>query len=265
MENVKIILLDLDFTLLNSKRVITEHSVDVLKRAQMQDIFLGFCTNRGIGAIQGFVEQVKPDIVLCNGGACLFFKGELIHLENLSLDDTRAILAKAFEVVGKDTEITVDTYDALYWNRKENKSENYDPNALYDDYSDFKIPALKICVQTENPVHANKIESVSKNIDAIRFSDIPWYKFSSKKSTKENGIDYLCEYLNISPKEIVSFGDDFSDIGMLKKCGIGIAMDNAIPEVKAIANDITLSCDEDGVAVWIEKNILEMKNESISY
>ena len=55
---------------------------------------------------------------------------------------------------------------------------------------------------------------------------------------------------------MISFGDDFSDIGMLKATGRGIAMGNAIAEVKAIADDVTKSCDEDGVADYIERNVL---------
>ena len=59
---------------------------------------------------------------------------------------------------------------------------------------------------------------------------------------------------------MISFGDDYSDIGMLKLCGKGIAMGNAIEEVKRVASDITLTNDEDGVAIYLEKNIL--KNET---
>ena len=51
---------------------------------------------------------------------------------------------------------------------------------------------------------------------------------------------------------MIAFGDDFSDMGMLKLCGKGIAMGNAIPQVKEIADDITLTNDEDGVAVYLE-------------
>ena len=54
---------------------------------------------------------------------------------------------------------------------------------------------------------------------------------------------------------MVAFGDDFNDIGMLQFCGKGIAMKNAIPEVKAIADEICLSNEEDGVAKWITENL----------
>ncbi|MBP5654360.1 MAG: HAD hydrolase family protein [Clostridiales bacterium] len=55
---------------------------------------------------------------------------------------------------------------------------------------------------------------------------------------------------------MVSFGDDDNDIDMLKMCGQGIAVANAVPAVLDIADSVTLSNDEDGVALWIRQNLL---------
>lgn len=55
--------------------------------------------------------------------------------------------------------------------------------------------------------------------------------------------------------EIVAFGDDENDIDMLKSCGLGVAVSNAIPEVQLVADKLTLSNDEDGVAFFIEREI----------
>ena len=71
---------------------------------------------------------------------------------------------------------------------------------------------------------------------------------SKKDATKEKAITALCDYLKLSPQKIAAFGDDFNDIGMLKLCGKGIAMQNAIDEVKQVADEICLSNEEDGVA-----------------
>ncbi|MCI5473640.1 MAG: HAD hydrolase family protein, partial [Spirochaetia bacterium] len=60
----------------------------------------------------------------------------------------------------------------------------------------------------------------------------------------------------ISPQEILAFGDDFNDIGMLKLCGKGIAMGNAIAQVKDIADGMTKTNNEDGVAWYVENFIL---------
>jgi len=63
--------------------------------------------------------------------------------------------------------------------------------------------------------------------------------------------------LNIPLKNVAVFGDDTSDIDILRSAGIGVAVQNAIPEVKAVADYVCGDCDKDGVARWIEENILE--------
>jgi len=68
--------------------------------------------------------------------------------------------------------------------------------------------------------------------------------------------------LNISLNEIAAFGDDANDIEMLKICGTGIAVSNAIDTVKAVVNHITLSNDEDGVTDWIENNLFRKASAS---
>jgi hydroxymethylpyrimidine pyrophosphatase-like HAD family hydrolase len=95
-----------------------------------------------------------------------------------------------------------------------------------------------------------------EQVDILPFSDIPWYKLSKKSATKEKAIEALCSHLGFKTEEIAAFGDDFNDIGMLTLCGRGLAMKNAIQEVKDCADEICLSNEEDGVARWIEKNIL---------
>lgn len=62
--------------------------------------------------------------------------------------------------------------------------------------------------------------------------------------------------LNISLSDIVAFGDDKNDMEMLKICGTGVAVANAISDVKGVADSVTLSNDEDGVAEWLAKNVL---------
>lgn len=77
-----------------------------------------------------------------------------------------------------------------------------------------------------------------------------------EKSGKIQAILELAKLLNISLNDIVSFGDDINDMEMLRICGTGVSVSNAVAEVKAVADCVTLSNDEDGVTDWIEKNIL---------
>lgn len=252
MNQFKLILLDLDFTLLHSDRTISCYSLEVLRRFQEKGVLVGFSTNRGVTVIQEYIQQVNPDVVVCNGGAAIFYKNELIHTETFSGEESHKIFAAVYKYCGDQAEITCDTLDKLYWNRKDDKSDNYSTNSVYDDFKNFSEPVMKFCVQTTDEEKARLIASSVDCVDFLRFSDIPWYKFSSKKATKEQAVDFLSDYLKIPVTQMVAFGDDFSDMGMLQRCGTGVAMLNAIPAVKEIADDITLSCDEDGVARWLE-------------
>lgn len=73
---------------------------------------------------------------------------------------------------------------------------------------------------------------------------------------KGQGVLDTCRALGIDPAETVAFGDAENDIPMLRAAGIGVAMGNAAPAVRAAAYEITASNNEDGIALWLEKNIL---------
>ncbi len=253
---MELILLDLDETLLRSDKTISDYSIKTLKRCQSAGILVGFCTSRGKVNLLDWEKQVAPDVVICNGGASIFHKDNLLHTESFSVEQTQAILAKAYEICGKDCEITLDTLDNIFWNRGKDKSEVYADWATIDDFSDFSEPALKICVQTDDPNKAKQIAQAVKDCDYLPFSDIPWYKFSSGNATKEHAIKILAKKLNINLAKTIAFGDDFNDIGMLKLCGRGIAMGNAIEQVKLAADDTTRTNNEDGVAWYLEKHLL---------
>ena len=249
---MKIILTDLDETLLHSDKTISDYTKDVLSQCRAYGILVGFCTSRGMAGIRDYIKQIQPDIVICNGGACIYYNDELVHSATFTTEETRKILAKAYEVCGESSEITLDTLEHIYWNRGKDETVKYVDNAIFDDFSNFAQPAMKICVQTDDPEKAKMIAQCVTSCDYLPFSDIPWYKFSSGIATKEYAVKVLSEKLKVSLDEIIAFGDDFNDIGMLKLCGKGIAMENAILQVKEVADDITLSNNEDGVAKYLQ-------------
>ena len=83
-------------------------------------------------------------------------------------------------------------------------------------------------------------------------AELPDYKTAGKVQA----IRELARLLNISLSDIAAFGDDKNDMEMLQICGTGVAVANAIPDVKNIADNVTLSNDENGVAEWLVKNVL---------
>lgn len=78
----------------------------------------------------------------------------------------------------------------------------------------------------------------------------------SKAANKRNGVKVMLNAFGIAPEEAVYFGDDQDDVEAMQFCGLGVAVENAIPEVKAVADDIAESNDADGVARWIEAHLL---------
>lgn len=93
-----------------------------------------------------------------------------------------------------------------------------------------------MCVEIFNQDKADKLAGRLSDCDCIRFSDGFWYKFTKKNVTKENAIMKITEVCGFSTDSIIAFGDDYADIGMLELCETGVAMGNAIDEVKERAD-----------------------------
>lgn len=76
---------------------------------------------------------------------------------------------------------------------------------------------------------------------------------ANKKITKMHSINYLCNHLKISTNQVIAFGDGENDMEMIKEVGLGVAMGNAIEELKKIANEITIDVEEHGTKHFLEK------------
>ena len=84
-------------------------------------------------------------------------------------------------------------------------------------------------------------------------SRLSWIAPNAATATKESAIKEVCAACDIRTEEIIAFGDDYADIGMLELCGKGIAMGNAIAAVRERADDIIDSNDADGIAKYLEQ------------
>lgn len=78
-----------------------------------------------------------------------------------------------------------------------------------------------------------------------------------KGLSKGNSLLEIAKYYNIDQKDIIAFGDELNDETMIEVAGTGVAMGNVVEKIKEIADYITLSNDEDGIADYLEKFILE--------
>lgn len=254
----KLLLFDLDGTLLQSDKTISQRTLSVLRKCRQEGILIGVSTSRSEQNSLVYLNELMPDILISSGGALVKYGTEYIYKADFSVAETNAIIDLARSVCGNDCEITIDTIDAHYWNYKidPKKLDQSWGDSTYTDFSDFAECALKICVEIFEQDKANELAERLSDCDCIRFSDGYWYQFTKKNVTKENAIIKITEVCGFGTESIIAFGDDFADIGMLELCGLGVAMGNAIEEIKEKADIVIGSNDEDGIAVFLENEMI---------
>lgn len=264
--NCRLLLFDLDGTLLQTNKTISKQTVLELENCRSQGIMIGVSTSRSEKNSMEFIAELKPDVVISSAGALVKYKDEYIHKAEFSPEETRNLIQMAREICGDKCEITIDTVDGHYWNYKcdpKQKDKSWG-DSIYTDFDDFEMPSLKMCVEIFEENAAEKLRNKLPECDCVRFSDGYWYKFTKKTATKENAILHMCEFCEITADDIIAFGDDYADIGMLTLCGVGVAMGNAIDEVKAIADCVIGDNDHDGIAKYLQsgKKDFALKNQN---
>ncbi len=255
--DIRLALFDLDGTLLDTAKKILPSSKEALFMLKEHGILVGFSTSRGETMCLSYCDEIRPDIVIVSAGAVVKLHGEMIYQAAFSKEETRAMIALARKIGGEEIEITIDTENGHYWNYHEDPEIHYKGwgKTEYSDYSDFDQRSLKTCIQFSEDEQARRLAEAFPDCDYARFSDIDWYKFTPKTANKEAAMRRIMEVTGLHEENIMSFGDDFTDIGMLKHSGVGIAMGNAIPQVKAVADIVIGPNDEDSIAAFIKTMI----------
>lgn len=255
MVNPRMILTDLDGTLICSDGRISERSKSILKSCQKRGIYIVIATARYWIGAEHYIEEIQPDYDITTDGTLIHRHGEQIYSCNFEIEDTNKIIQ---DILAQDekTEITVATGRKVFWNNKHISESEKLHKAVFCDYQKpLSCQANKIVAELSD--YETALEIANNNHCCLQsYRGENWYAFLPKMAGKVQAIQKLASLLNISLNEIVAFGDDKNDVEMLKTCGVGVAVDNAITDVKNIADSITLSNDENGVAEWLAKNVL---------
>lgn len=252
--NAKMIVVDLDQTLLKQDKTLTERTAVALRRfSKIGHVVIA--SGRALPRIQEYAQRVNASGIVAMNGTAVYHKDQLIKKYDINKDNIKAIVNELLQIEGVDLSV---------WYPMTSLTNNHEyamPEGptFYSDFSDFKVDEIsKICAFT------NRIEQIKK-IDFHRYGcklllnshEPDFFIIMNEQVDKLKGLCDLCEAMNISLNEVIGFGDDYNDIEMLKGCGVGIAVDNAMPAVKEIADACCGSNEEDGVACWIEENLLK--------
>lgn len=249
--DIKMIVTDLDGTLLKDDKSISTYTENIIKQLRNRGILFVVATARPIRAVKTFLPQINYDAAIFHNGAVVMDHETL--LKSLGVRNPRKIVNAILDD-NPDYKIAVESNDVMYSNFN---AEEIWPGIDYIKTSDFKeledSYAEKVIVDAHSTEEMNKLMKYMADDLYMLPSENRIITIHNIQSTKMNGIKTLAEHYNISPSQIVSFGDDYNDIDMLGSCGIGVAVENALPEVKKAAKEITESNEQDGVAKWLER------------
>lgn len=252
---IKMIVTDLDNTLLRRDKTVSKYTESVFSRCRNADIKIVFATARPVRAVTKWLNiDIQSD-------ACIYHNGAVSHIGNVLFQefgiehDTVSKLLNAARHFD-NMRIAIEINDTLY--------ANFDAGVVWPgvEYAvtNFcnlaKQPADKIIFITTDKKEINEIEQLLGDDLYWEISENEVLMVMNKNARKRNAVKALAVHFGVQLSEIVAFGDDHNDVEMLRECGIGVAVVNAIDEAKTIADYICADCDKDGVAKWLEENVL---------
>ena len=274
---LKTIVMDIDGTLLNSEKIISPRTRDKLIEAQKQGIKVVLASGRPTQGMIALAEQLEMDkyegfLVSYNGGSVYDVKTkEILFNQAIPTDVANAILKHLsnFDVVPM-----VDHEDYMYVSNAY-FDMNFAPPAGYmnivhyesrggnfkvcevDDFSKvITNPVNKILV-AGNPDHLQEIHQAMfdpfKDTVTAAFSAPFYFEYTDKGIDKAKALDIVFPKMGILAENMIAFGDGQNDRSIIEYAGIGVAMGNAVPEILDIADEVTLTNDEDGIAAMLDR------------
>lgn len=263
----KAICSDIDGTLLNSARDLSPRLKSIINQFP-EDFPLILASSRMPDAMRHLLHDLgRPaqPLIAYNGGFVLDSLGNVLD----SVDIPLPLVAKIIEMTRK-TEIHVSLYHGEnwyeakedYWAKREIQNTKVEPTwmapeAVLDLWEKENKGAHKVMVMGDS----NEISWLFGELHFEHSNELHLYRskdtyieIAPRKISKASALKLVLENLyDFGMDEVVAFGDNYNDIDLIQSVGWGVAVANARPEVKAVANEITLHHKEDGVAVTLER------------
>lgn len=247
----KIIIFDLDDTLLNNSSEVSQYTLDVLMRAREQGNLLVFNTARSKMRSERVFNVIKPDFSIYNGGAQITDKdGKTIFVAGIEKETCNAVISELFDFTDR---FSVQNDDWFY-----SANEDYNaPDVKYFDFKNEEFPtgAYKIIAFSDNPDSLLPLAE-KYDLDFMSYFGGPFCRFTKRGVTKAYGNKKLVFILGRSLADVIAFGDDTGDMGMILEAGVGVLMKNAKDELKRPGVTVSeYTNEEDGVARFLVKHL----------
>lgn len=265
----KLIALDMDGTLLNEEKIVTERTKKAIKAARDKGVTVVLATGRPIDGVTRYLEELDMytdnDYVLSyNGGLVLKTKNkEVVCKLGLIGEDVKYLyeLSKRLGVnihAFSEKNGLVTPKNSKY-TEVEASINNITVNEINFDNIENDESFIKIMMIDEPEILQRAVDNLPQEVyekyTVVRSAPF-FLEFLNKEVNKGVGVEMLAKHLGVKREEVITMGDAGNDLHMIEYAGMGIAMGNAFDEVKEAANYITDSNNEDGVAKAIEKFVL---------
>ncbi|MFV0519158.1 MAG: Cof-type HAD-IIB family hydrolase [Lachnospirales bacterium] len=264
----KLLVLDIDGTLVNSRNEVTDKTKEYIKKASEKGVKVIIASGRTPYGIYEIAKEIELEkiggyILALNGATCIDYKNNKVVFETtLDKEIVEAIYDYSIE---KDVDLITFNKDVIYTPNETSKYIKFiaDRNNLnihktenFKEELTFNIPKVLFLDEPEKIKGLEKetIERFS-NLSIFR-SELYLLEFCPNEIHKGNGIKKLIEMLGIKKEEVIAVGDGYNDLTMIEFAGLGVAMGNGQEELKKIADYVTKSNDDDGICHVIEKFIL---------
>jgi Cof subfamily protein (haloacid dehalogenase superfamily) len=282
---VRLIAFDLDGTVLNSNKEISERTGDAVRKAAARGIHMTPATGRHLSEVPQQVMDLAPAHIIVNNGAQIFSMGpsgqspaELIFSRAYDTKTALALLAefRTYPAMIFGAFDTTGFFDAKGRGADEGITRRIMASHKWENDPPADIEELLIGNA------GNKNEAPHKRIlikFVMIFEDLEerlviYRRLADRKDlsvtffaednieilplgvNKGEAVKFIAAKLGIGMKQVMTFGDSDNDKEMIQEAGIGVAMGNAEENIKRLAGRITLHCDEDGAAAAIESVLL---------
>ncbi|MCM3586117.1 Cof-type HAD-IIB family hydrolase [Mesobacillus maritimus] len=263
MPEKHLIALDLDGTLLKDDKTISDKNKKVLRKAREEGHIVMIATGRPFRSSEMYYKELDLDTPIVNfNGAFVHHPRNHnwgIHHSPLSIDVAKDIVEAldSFQFHNIIAEVVDDVYFHYHDEKLIDIFNLGSPSVTTGDLRRFlKQAPTSMLIHTEE----DQLDKIRKHLSEVHAEVIdhrswaaPWHVIEIVKYglNKAVGLKKAADYFNIPSERIIAFGDEDNDLDMLEFAGKGIAMGNGIAAVKNIANDITLSNEEDGVGAYL--------------
>lgn len=276
--SIKAILLDIDGTLTNDKKIITNHTKNALLKAQESGIKLVIASGRPSKGIYKYGDQLDMSnnhgLFVCFNGAKVIdcqskecyvdvtidvntSKEVLRHMKNFDVipvlyNDKYMLVEDVYNCNIKDGDRQ---FNVIEYEARMNGFKLMEVESL-EEY--VNLPQNKILTAGDSEYLKKVYKDMSKPFTdrlSMMFTANFYYEYTAKGIDKGNALKIALDKLNIKPEECIAFGDAENDIPMLKLAGIGVAMKNGQDCVKEIADEVTDDNNHDGIAKSLAKHL----------